>query len=58
MQTVGGENDGLSRQLGRFAEEAAPFELTGMNIRVIWRRDRYLRGVSSWTSTTSPGSRR
>src|ERR1700728_64134 len=44
MQAVGGENDGLSRQLGRFAEEAAPFELTGMNIRVIWRRDRYLRG--------------
>jgi Zn-dependent M28 family amino/carboxypeptidase len=28
MQAVGGENDGLSRQLGRFAEEAAPFELT------------------------------
>jgi hypothetical protein len=44
MQAVGGENDGLSRQLGRFAEEAALFELTGMNIRVIWRRDRYLRG--------------
>jgi Zn-dependent M28 family amino/carboxypeptidase len=44
MQAVGGENDGLSRQLGRFALEAAPFELTGMNIRVIWRRDRYLRG--------------
>jgi hypothetical protein len=44
MQAVGGENDGLSRQLGRFAEEVAPFELTGMNIRVIWRRDRYLRG--------------
>jgi hypothetical protein len=43
MQAVGGENDGLSRQLGRFAVEAAPFELTGMNIRVIWRRDRYLR---------------
>ena len=44
MQAVGGENDGLSRQLGRFAEEVAPFSLTGMNIRVIWRRDRYLRG--------------
>jgi hypothetical protein len=43
MQAVGGENDGLSRQLGRFAVESAPFELTGMNIRVIWRRDRYLR---------------
>jgi hypothetical protein len=43
MQSVGGENDGVSRQLGRFAEEVAPFSLTGMNIRVIWRRDRYLR---------------
>ncbi len=44
MQSVGGENDGLSRQLGRFVHEVAPFELTGMNIRLIWRRDRYLRG--------------
>ena len=44
MQAVGGENDGRSRQLGRFVAEAAPFDLTGMNIRVIWRRDRYLRG--------------
>jgi hypothetical protein len=44
MQSVGGENDGLSRQLGRFAQDAAPFSLTGMNIRIIWRRDRYLRG--------------
>ena len=44
MQSVGGENDGLSRQLGRFVAEVAPFELTRMNIRTIWRRDRYLRG--------------
>src|SRR5262249_42761184 len=43
MQSVGGENDGLSRQLGRFVKEAAPFALTNMNVRVIWRRDRYLR---------------
>jgi hypothetical protein len=43
MQAVGGENDGLSRQLGRFAVEVAPRELTDMDIRVIWRRDRYLR---------------
>ena len=43
MQAVGGENDGLSRQLGRFVQEVAPRDLTGMNIRVIWRRDRYLR---------------
>src|SRR6202046_2709984 len=43
IQTVGGENDGGSRQLGRFAQEAAPFEVNGMNIRVMWRRARYLR---------------
>jgi hypothetical protein len=44
MQSVGGENDGASRQLGRFVAEVAPFQLTSMNVRVIWRRDRYLRG--------------
>jgi hypothetical protein len=43
LQAVGGENDGLSRQLGRFVNSVAPFGLTGMNIRLIWRRDRYLR---------------
>jgi Zn-dependent M28 family amino/carboxypeptidase len=43
MQTVGGENDGVSRQLGRFVSEVAPFNLTDMKVRVIWRRDRYLR---------------
>jgi hypothetical protein len=43
MQAVGGENDGVSRQLARFVEDVAPFDLTDMNIRVIWRRDRYLR---------------
>ncbi len=43
MQAVGGENDGLSRQLGRFVADSAPFWLTGMNVRRIWRRDRYLR---------------
>jgi len=44
MQSVGGENDGATHQLARFAAEEAPFELTKMNIRPIWRRDRYLRG--------------
>jgi hypothetical protein len=47
IQTVGGENDGKSRQLGRFVHEVAPFELTGMNVRLVWRRDRYLRGTDS-----------
>ncbi len=44
MQSVGGENDGTSRQLARFVKDVAPFDLIGMNVRVIWRRDRYLRG--------------
>jgi hypothetical protein len=44
MQSVGGENDGVTHQLARFVTDAAPFSLTGINIRVIWRRDRYLRG--------------
>jgi hypothetical protein len=43
MQSVGGEKDSSSRQLGRFVQEVAPFNLTNMNVRVIWRRDRYLR---------------
>jgi hypothetical protein len=47
MQSVGGENDGQSRQLGRFVAEVAPFWLTGMNVELIWRRDRYLRGTDS-----------
>src|ERR1700722_2363928 len=47
MQSVGGENDSLSRQLTRFAVEVATPDLTDMNIRPIWRRDRYLRGTDS-----------
>src|SRR5437868_2930861 len=44
MQSVGGENDGATHQLARFVTDVAPFLLTGTNVRVIWRRDRYLRG--------------
>jgi hypothetical protein len=43
-QSVGGENDGPSRQLGRFVAGVADNDSTGMNIRVVYRRDRYLRG--------------
>ncbi|MFI7706732.1 M20/M25/M40 family metallo-hydrolase [Nonomuraea sp. NPDC049480] len=43
-QSVGGENDGPSRQLGRFVKNVAENAETGMKVRVIWRRDRYLRG--------------
>jgi Peptidase family M28 len=44
LQATGGENDGVTHQLARFVTAAAPPGLTGINIRVIWRRDRYLRG--------------
>jgi len=44
IEAVGGENDGGTHQLARFVTAVAPAELTGLEIRVIWRRDRYLRG--------------
>jgi hypothetical protein len=43
-QSVGGENDSPSRQLARFASDVANNSSTGMEIWVIYRRDRYLRG--------------
>jgi hypothetical protein len=43
-QSVGGENDSPSRQLARFAEAVAQNPATGMAVRVVYRRDRYLRG--------------
>ena len=42
-RAIGGENDGASRQLGRFVESVAKNIFTGMRIRVDWRRDRFLR---------------
>ncbi|GAA3455964.1 M20/M25/M40 family metallo-hydrolase [Dactylosporangium matsuzakiense] len=43
-QSVGGEDDGPSRQLARFVRDVAENDATGMRIRVVWRRDRFLRG--------------
>jgi Peptidase family M28 len=43
-QSVGGENDSPSRQLARFVEEVAENRDTKMDVQVIYRRDRYLRG--------------
>jgi Peptidase family M28 len=43
-QSIGGENDGPSRQVSRFVTSVASNRETGMDVRVIWRRDRYLRG--------------
>ncbi|MEH0936120.1 M20/M25/M40 family metallo-hydrolase [Micromonospora psammae] len=43
-QSVGGENDSPSRQLARFVTDVAENGATGMRVRVVYRRDRYLRG--------------
>lgn len=43
-RAVGGENDSPSRQLARFVREVAENDATGMRVRIVHRRDRYLRG--------------
>ncbi|NEB00500.1 M20/M25/M40 family metallo-hydrolase [Streptomyces sp. SID13726] len=43
-RSVGGENDSATRQLARFVRDVADNDATGMRVRVIYRRDRYLRG--------------
>jgi len=42
--STGGENDSPPRQLARFVRSVADNRDTGMAVRVIYRRDRYLRG--------------
>ena len=42
-QTIGGENDGVSRQLARFVKETGENDTTGMRVKLVWRRDRFLR---------------
>ena len=43
-KSVGGENDSATRQLARFVRDVADNDATGMHVRVVYRRDRYLRG--------------
>lgn len=43
-RSVGGENDSPARQLARFVRDTADNDATGMRVRVVYRRDRYLRG--------------
>ncbi|WP_405675405.1 M20/M25/M40 family metallo-hydrolase [Streptomyces sp. NBC_01511] len=43
-RSVGGENDSATRQLARFVSDVGDNDATGMNVRVVYRRDRYLRG--------------
>jgi hypothetical protein len=44
MQSIGGENDGVSRQLARYIKETNQNGVTGMNVQLVFRRDRILRG--------------
>ena len=44
MQAFGGENDSVSRQLGRYIEETGQNPATGMTVQLLFRRDRILRG--------------
>jgi hypothetical protein len=41
---VGGENDSAARELARFVTEVATRNVTGMDVHVIYRLDRFLRG--------------
>ncbi|HEX4814070.1 MAG TPA: M28 family metallopeptidase [Nonomuraea sp.] len=43
-QSVGGENDGPSRQLARFVNETAGQYVPSFDAELFYRRDRYLRG--------------
>jgi len=44
LASIGGENDSPSHQLGRFVAEVAQKAVTQMNVRAIFRPDRFLRG--------------
>ena len=37
-QAIGGENDGVSRQLARFVKETGENDATAMKVKLIWRR--------------------
>ncbi|CBX99385.1 similar to probable aminopeptidase fused to fibronectin type 3 domain [Plenodomus lingam JN3] len=41
---IGGENDSPARELARFSAEVAANNVTGMNVAIIYRLDRFLRG--------------
>ncbi|NRQ30411.1 M20/M25/M40 family metallo-hydrolase [Nonomuraea sp. NN258] len=43
-QSIGGENDGVSRQLARFVRESARTYVPRFDADLYYRRDRYLRG--------------
>ena len=44
MQAFGGENDSVSRQLARYVKKNGQNDVTDMNVDLVFRRDRILRG--------------
>jgi hypothetical protein len=44
-RTMGGENDSPPRELARFVRDAAEAAIPKMNVWIIYRRDRFLRGT-------------
>ncbi len=44
LQETGGENDSVSRQLARYIQETGENHFTNMNVQLVYRRDRLLRG--------------
>jgi hypothetical protein len=44
LQSAGGEDDSISRQLARYIKETGQNAFTGMSVRLVFRRDRILRG--------------
>jgi hypothetical protein len=44
LVSLGGENDSAARQLARYVGETGSNSATDMDVKLIWRRDRFLRG--------------
>jgi hypothetical protein len=44
LQALGGENDSAARQLARYIKETGENRATNMHVKLVWRRDRFLRG--------------
>jgi peptidase M28-like protein len=44
LEAVGGENDSASRQLARYVKETGENDATDVNVKLVFRRDRYLLG--------------
>jgi hypothetical protein len=59
LRGIGGENDSLSRQLARYVKETGENSATDTGVKLVWRRDRFLRGGDqiSWLEHGWPAVR-